>query len=38
MRPDLGDEMLIENLGMSRPKPRLTAADFVLLKEMRIGL
>ena len=37
MRPDLGDEMVIENPGMSFPKPRLTAEDAVFLREMKVG-
>ena len=31
MRPDLGDEMVIENPGMSVAKPRLTAEDLAFL-------
>ncbi len=36
--PTFGDEMVIENPGMSRAKPRVTAEDLVMLREMRIGL
>ena len=39
MCPDLGDEFLcIENLGMSLPKPRLTAEDAVFLRKIKIGV
>lgn len=37
MRPDLGDEMVIENPGMSIPKPRLTAEDVVFLLRIRVS-
>ena len=37
MRPDLGDEMVIENPGMSFPKLRLTTEDVVFLREIKVG-
>jgi hypothetical protein len=38
MRPDLGDEMVIENLGMSAPRPRLTAEDVAFLRKIKVRL
>jgi len=38
MRPDLGDEMVIENPGMSSPSPRLNAEDVAFLRKIRISL
>ena len=37
MRPDLGDEMTIENPGMSFPKPHLIAEDVVFLREIKVS-
>jgi len=37
MRPDLGDEMVIENPGMSSPSPRLTAEDVTFLNKTKIS-
>jgi hypothetical protein len=38
MRPDFGDEMVIENPGMSSPSPRLTAEDVVFLRGIKVSL
>lgn len=38
LRPDLGDEMTIENPGMSIPRLRLTAEDVVFLRRIKVRL
>ena len=38
MRPDMGDEMVIENPGMSIPNHRLTAEDALFLRKIKVSL